>query len=79
MDFLNGSTGSLIDQFLVGAGFLAFLLTFSVTPIWFAAVLGLLIGLGAPVLLHFKCPGLYMTAEEKNDAFERTRRFGRNR
>ena len=79
MDSLNGSTGSLIDQFLVGAGFLTFLLLFNRVPLWLAITIGALVGLGVPLFLHFRCPGLYMTAAEKDEAFEHKRRFGRKR
>ena len=79
MDSLNGSTGSLIDQLLLGAGFLAFLFLYGVTPLWIGVTVGLLIGLGLPVFVHFRFPELYLTAEERDEDFQNTRRFGRKR
>lgn len=79
MDSLNGSIGSMIDQLLVGAGFLTFLFLFGRVPLWLAVTSGALVGCGIPVFLHFRCPSLYMTAAEKDEAFEEQRRFERKR
>ncbi|MAP95933.1 MAG: hypothetical protein CMK07_13375 [Ponticaulis sp.] len=79
-DKINGNLGDFLDQVIVGLGIaIGFVIWSLAAPIWIAAIIGLLLACGLPLFLHFRFPGLYMTAGEKDEEFEQRRRFGRKR
>lgn len=79
-DQINGSAGSLLDYVLFSAGTFVFLILWGgPLPVWGAAIAGITIGLGMPLFVRFKWPGLYKTSGEKDAEFERARRFGKKR
>lgn len=78
-DVINGSVGSIINSFLLSTGFMigASLYLFAHIHPVVAVLCTFVISFICPVALHTKFPSLYLTSGEKDEQFQKTRRFGK--